>query len=141
MDDKALKQLFQTTKTIATVGISTDPDKPSFRVPYYLRSNGYHIIPVNPTANKIFGETCYPDLLSIPRETKIDVVQIFRPSEDVPPVVEQAIKIGAKVVWMQEGIVNEAAAKQAEAAGLKVVMDRCMRVEHMRLFGEQHRHH
>ena len=141
MNDKELVQLFQSTKTIATVGMSTDPYKPSFYIPYYLRSNGYHIIPVNPTANKIFGETCYPDLVSIPRETKIDVVQIFRPSEDVPPVVEQAIQIGAKVVWMLEGIVNEAAAKKAEAAGLRVVMDRCMRVEHMRLFGEPHKQH
>ncbi len=141
MNDKELKQTFQTIRTIATVGISTDPDKPSFYIPYYLRSVGYHIIPVNPTANKIFGETSYPDLLSIPREAKVDVVQIFRPSEDVPPIVEQAIKIGAKVVWMQEGIVNEAAAKKAEAAGLKVIMDRCMRVEHLRLFGDRHKHH
>ena len=139
MNDKELKQLFQTIRTIATVGMSTDPDKPSFYIPYYLRSVGYHIIPVNPTANKIFGETSYPDLVSIPE--KVDVVQIFRPSADVPPVVDQAIKIGAKVVWMQEGIVNEPAAKTAQAAGLKVVMDRCMRVEHMRLFGDPHHDH
>lgn len=138
MTDKELVQLFQTIKTIATVGMSTDPDKPSFYIPYYLRSVGYRIIPVNPTANKIFGETAYPDLVSVPE--KVDAVQIFRPSADVPPVVDQAIKIGTKIVWMQEGIVNEAAAKKARAAGLLVVMDRCMRVEHMRLFGEPQHH-
>ena len=134
MDDKQLKKIFQTTKTIATVGLSTDPDKPSFLIPYYLRSIGYRIIPVNPTANKIFGETSYPDLLSIPEP--VDLVQIFRPSEETPDLVEQAIKIGAKAVWMQEGIENRAAAKMGEGAGLQVVMDRCMRVEHIRLFGE-----
>ncbi len=134
MDDKQLKNIYQTTKTIATVGLSTDPDKPAFYIPYYLRSIGYRIIPVNPTANKIFGETSYPDLVSIPEP--VDLVQIFRPSEQTPSIVEQAIKIGAKVVWMQEGIENHAAARMAEGAGLQVVMDRCMRVEHIRLFGE-----
>ena len=134
MDDKQLKKIFQTTKTIATVGLSTDPDKPSFYIPYYLRSIGYRIIPVNPTANKIFGETSYPDLVSIPEP--VDLVQIFRPTEETPAIVEEAIKIGAKVVWMQEGIENRAAAKMAEGAELQVVMNRCMRVEHLRLFGE-----
>lgn len=141
MDDKELLHMFQTIKTIATVGLSTDPEKPSFSVPRYLRSVGYHIIPVNPTANKILGEISFPHLLAIPRETKVDLVQIFRPSEEVAPIVEQAIAIGAKVVWMQEGIEHADAADKARAAGLQVVMNRCMRVEHKRLIGEPQQRH
>ncbi len=91
------------------------------------------MIPVNPTADEILGEKAYPDLSSIPE--KVDVVQVFRKPEDVPPVVDEAIKIGAKVVWMQEGIVNEEAAQKAREAGLQVVMDACMRATHRRLIG------
>jgi predicted CoA-binding protein len=98
-----------------------------------LKEQGYRIIPVNPTADEILGEKAYPDLSSIPE--RVDVVQVFRKPEDVPPVVDEAIKIGAKVVWMQEGIVNEEAAQKAREAGLQVVMDACMRATHRRLIG------
>jgi predicted CoA-binding protein len=98
-----------------------------------MQRNGYRIIPVNPTLEQALGEVVYPDLLSVPGP--VDVVQIFRRSEEVPPVVEQAIQIGAKAVWMQEGIINDEAADRARRAGLDVVMDACMRVVHQRLFG------
>ncbi len=135
MNDKQLKELYKTIQTIASVGLSANVEKPSFGIVYYLQQQGYRIIPVNPTAPEILGQKSYPDLLSIP--DKVDVVQLFRRSEDVPPFVEQAIQIGARVVWMQEGISNPEAAKKAEAAGLTVVMDRCMRAEHIRLFGSK----
>jgi hypothetical protein len=133
--EKAVKDILLTTKTIAVVGLSTNPDKPSYSIAEYLKRQGYRIVPVNPTASEILGEKSHPDLASIP--DKVDVVQIFRKSEDVPPIVEEAIKIGAKVVWMQEGIVNEEAAKTAREAGLQVVMDACMRVMHRMLIGEK----
>jgi predicted CoA-binding protein len=117
--------------TIAVVGISSKPDKPAYSVPAYLQSKGYKIIPVNPNLDEVLGEKAYPDLLSVPE--KVDIVEIFRRIEDVPPVVEQAIQIGAKVVWMQEGIVHEQACEQARHAGLIVVMDTCMRATHRRL--------
>ncbi|MBM2847781.1 MAG: putative CoA-binding protein [Anaerolineales bacterium] len=135
MNDKQLKELYKTIQTIASVGLSANVEKPSFGIVYYLQQQGYRIIPVNPTAPEILGQKSYPDLLSIP--DKVDVVQLFRRSEDVPPFVEQAIQIGARVVWMQQGISNPEAAKKAEAAGLTVVMDRCMRAEHIRLFGSK----
>src|SRR5574342_285755 len=96
--------------------------------------HGYHVIPVNPTTNEVLGEKSYPNLTSVPE--KIDVVQIFRKPEDIPPIVDEAIKVGAKVIWMQEGIINEEAAKKARAAGLQVVMDACMRQTHRRLFNQ-----
>jgi predicted CoA-binding protein len=135
MNDKQLKELYKSIQTIASVGLSANVEKPSFGIVYYLQQQGYRIIPVNPTAPEILGQKSYPDLLSIPE--KVDVVQLFRRSEDVPPFVEQAIQIGARVVWMQQGISNPEAAKKAEAAGLTVVMDRCMRAEHIRLFGSK----
>jgi predicted CoA-binding protein len=131
MDDRTLRQILKDTKVIASVGLSSNPLKESYGVAQYLIDQGYRVIPVNPTTDRILNEKAYPDLLTIPE--KVDAVQIFRRPEDVPPVVEQAIQIGAKVVWMQEGIVNEAAAQAARTAGLQVVMDRCMRVEHRRL--------
>ncbi|MEW6093089.1 MAG: CoA-binding protein [Chloroflexota bacterium] len=133
-NDRELKGILTSVKTIASVGASSNPEKVSYGVVVYLIEHGYHVIPVNPAAFEILGEKSYPDLASIPE--KVDVVQVFRRPEDVPPVVEAAIQIGAKVVWMQEGIVNEAAAAQAEAAGLKVVMDRCMMKAHRRLIGD-----
>ena len=131
--DKEMKEILLTTKTIASVGLSGNPQKESYGIVAYLKEQGYTIIPVNPTATEILGEKSYPDLESVP--VKIDVVQVFRKPEDVPPVVEDAIKVGAKVVWMQEGIVNEEAAKRAREAGLQVVMDACMRATHRRLIG------
>jgi len=135
-NDKVMKDILLSTKTIASVGLSSNTEKESYWIVSYLKDQGYRVIPVNPTATEILGEKAYPDLESVPE--KIDVVQVFRRSEDVPPVVEDAIKVGAKVVWMQEGIVNEAAAQRAQEAGLQVVMDACMRATHRRLIGERH---
>jgi len=133
MDNNQMKQILLSTKTIASVGLSSSDEKESYHIVAYLQEQGYRIIPVNPTAKEILGEKAYPSLLSIP--DKVDVVQVFRKPEDVPPVVEDAVKIGAKVVWMQVGIVNEEAAAKARAAGLQVVMDACMRVAHRALIG------
>ena len=107
------------------VGASSNKERPSFRVFSYLTRQGYNVIPVNPNEQEILGKTSYPDLVSIP--WKVEVVDIFRKPEQVMPIVDQAIKIGAKAVWMQEGIVNEEAAARARDAGLLVVMDKCMR--------------
>jgi predicted CoA-binding protein len=131
-DQAWLKKVLENIHTIAVVGISSNPDRPGNSVPAYLQAQGYRIIPVNPNLESILGEKAYPDLLSIPE--KVDAVQIFRRIEDVPPIVEQAIQIGAKVVWMQEGIVHNQAAELAKNAGLTVVMDHCMRAVHRRVF-------
>ena len=131
--DKELKEILLSIKTIASFGLSSSDEKESYWIVAYLKEQGYRIIPVNPTAAEILGEKVYPDLESIPDQ--VDVVQVFRKSEDVPPVVDEAIKIGAKVIWMQEGIVNEEAAQKARAAGLQVVMNTCMRATHRRLIG------
>jgi len=126
--EKAVREILETTNTIASVGLSSNPEKESHWVVTYMKNKGYKIIPVNPTASEIMGEKAYPSLSEIPG--KVDVVQIFRKPEDVPPVVDEAIKIGAKVVWMQQGIVNEEAGQKAHDAGLFVVMDTCMRAAH-----------
>ena len=126
--EQKIKDILMSANTVASVGVSSNSQKESYGVVSYLHEQGYKIIPVNPTASEIMGEKAYPSLSDIP--DKVDVVQIFRKPEDVPPVVDEAIKIGAKVVWMQEGIVNEEAAKKAEEAGLQVVMDTCMRAAH-----------
>jgi predicted CoA-binding protein len=125
------KEVLNIGKIVAVVGLSPDSSRPSFRVADYLKRQGYTIIPVNPSVVEIMGEKCYPDLSSI--EGKVDIVDIFRRSEAVEPIVEEAIKIGVKAVWMQEGIVNEKAAQRANEAGLLVVMDRCMLKEHMKM--------
>jgi predicted CoA-binding protein len=135
MNDAQLKHILQTVRTVASVGVSSNSAKPSYGVVAYLKSQGYRIIPVNPSGSEILGEKAYADLISIPGP--VDVVQLFRPSEEVMPYVRQAIQIGAKVVWMQEGIYNEEAAQAARAAGLEVVMDQCMRASHRRLIGER----
>ena len=134
-NDQTMKDILLSAKTIASVGLSSNQEKESYWIVSYLKDQGYRIIPVNPTAEEILGEKAYPDLESVPE--KIDVVQVFRKPEDVPPVVDSAIKVGANVVWMQEGIVNEEAAQKAREAGLQVVMDACMRVTHRRLIGEK----
>jgi len=126
--ERMIKDLLETTNTIASVGLSSNPEKESRWVVAYLKEKGYKIIPVNPTAKEIMGEKAYLSLSGIPE--KIDIVQIFRKSEEVPPIVEEAIKIGARAVWMQEGIVNEEAGQVALDAGLIVVMDACMRAAH-----------
>jgi len=125
------KEILNSSQVIAAVGLSPRPDRPSYRVASYLKERGYRIIPVNPGAKEILGELCYPNLSSIPEP--VDVVDIFRRSEEVPDIVEEAIKIGAKAVWMQEGVINKGAAAQAREAGLMVVMDKCMLKEHRAL--------
>ncbi len=132
-DDNELRGILKSAHTVACVGVSSNPAKESYGIFQYLAEAGYRMIPVNPTTPEILGRPSYPDVPSIPE--KVDLVQVFRKPQDVPDVVEQAIKAGAKVVWMQEGIVNEQAAKRAEEAGLKVVMDRCMMKTHQRLLG------
>lgn len=125
------EEILESSRKIVIVGLSANTERPSYRVASYLKDSGYTIIPVNPREKEILGEKCYPDLLSILE--KVDVVDIFRRSEEVLPIVLEAIKIGASAVWMQEGVINEEAANQAEEAGLKVVMDRCMLKEHQKL--------
>jgi predicted CoA-binding protein len=123
-----LRQILATSKTIAVVGLSDKPDRPSHTIPAYLQRQGYRIIPVNPNLAEALGEKAYTNLREIP--VPVDVVEIFRRADDVPPIVEDAITIGAKIVWMQLGIVNETAAARAESAGLTVVMDTCMGATH-----------
>ncbi len=130
MDDLK-KALLQDAKTIAVVGLSPNPNRPSYRVSRYLQQHGYKVIPVNPNVSEVLGEKAYPNLKAIPE--KVDIVDIFRRSEDVPPVIDEAIAIKAKAIWMQEGVVNIAAASKAEAAGLKVIMDSCIMVSHAHL--------
>ncbi len=126
-----IKEILKQAKTIAVVGLSPKANRPSHDVARYLKAAGYTIIPVNPGQSEILGEKCYPSLADIPQQ--VDVVDIFRRPEEVGPVVDQAMEIGAKVVWMQEGIVNEEAAARARAAGLTVIMDRCLKVDHANL--------
>ena len=118
-------------KTIAVVGLSGRRFRPSHGVAEYLQRAGYRVIPVNPRETEVLGEKAYPDLASVP--LPVDIVDIFRRSEHVPEIVEEAIRIGAKMVWMQEGVIHEDAARSALATGLKVVMDRCILKEHRRL--------
>jgi predicted CoA-binding protein len=133
MNDEEIKDTLRNFKTIAVVGISPKEDRPSYIVASYLKSMGYRIIPVRPDGDEILGEKVYHSLSEIPTEIAVDVVDIFRKPEDVPPIVEEAIQQGAKVVWMQEGIIHQEAGEKAEKAGLRVVMDRCMKKEHQRL--------
>lgn len=123
-----LKQIYADTKTIAVVGASTDPTKAGHRIPRYLQSQGFRILPVNPSADEILGEKTYAALEDLPE--KPDAVQVFRPAEEAPEIARQAIAAGAKVLWLQEGIVSEEARGIAEDGGLKVVMDMCMGTTH-----------
>ena len=133
MKDEELKEILKQCKTVAVVGVSPKQDRPSYVVASYLQSKGYRIIPVRPDGETILGEKVYRSLMEIPEEIEIDVVDIFRKSTEVPPVVEETIKRKAKVVWMQEGVIHPEAGEKAKKAGLKVVMDRCMKKEHQRL--------
>jgi len=125
------KEVLNSSRVVAVVGLSPKSERPSYKVASYLKEQGYRIIPVNPLVQEVLGEICYPDLSSI--SESVDVVDIFRSPEEVPAIVEKAIEIGAKVVWMQLGVINEEAAARARDAGLLVVMDRCMRKEHEKL--------
>jgi predicted CoA-binding protein len=133
MKDEEIKDILRNFNTIAVVGISPKEDRPSYIVASYLKSKGYRIIPVRPDGDDILGEKVYHSLSEIPKEIGVEVVDIFRRSEDVPPVVEEAVQRGAKAIWMQEGVIHKEAAEKAEKAGLKVVMDRCMKKDHQRL--------
>ena len=126
-----IPEILQSSRTIAVVGLSSKRWRPSYGVSEYMKNAGYHIIPVNPKIGEVLGETSYPDLASVPE--RVDIVNIFRRSELVPEIVDAAIQIGAKAIWMQEGVVHEKAAEKARAAGLDVVMDRCILKEHRRL--------
>lgn len=129
--EEDIRQIIETVKTIAVVGLSSDRSRASNHVAEYLQKQGYRIVPVNPSCDQVLGETCYPDVASIP--FAVDLVDIFRRSEEVPPIVDEAIAAGAKGVWMQEDVVNPGAAEKARNAGLLVVMDRCILKEHTRM--------
>jgi uncharacterized protein len=126
-----ISEILHSSRTIAVVGLSGKRFRPSYGVSEYLQKVGYRIIPVNPKETQVLGEKCYPDLDSVPEP--IDIVDIFRRSEFVPEIVEAAIRKGAKTIWMQEGVIHEAAARRAEEAGLTVFMDRCILKDHRRL--------
>ncbi len=132
-DPATILTVLNNTRTIAVVGLSSQAERAGNYVPVYLQQAGYRIIPVNPNLTEALGEKAYPDLLSVPEP--VDLVLIFQRSENVPPFIEQAIAIGAQAVWMQEGIINYAAAETARQAGLLVVMDSCMMVEHRQRVG------
>jgi predicted CoA-binding protein len=134
MDDiNTLRRILHECRTLAVVGLSADWFRPSYFAAKYMQEHGYRVIPVNPKYESILGEKCYKSLRDIPE--KVDLVDIFRKTQDVMPIAEQAIAIGAKVLWQQLGVRNEAAAAKARAAGLEAVMDRCVKIEHGRLFG------
>jgi len=133
--DPALQEkllgIYANTKTIAVVGASADATKAGHRIPAYLQSQGYQIVPVNPRGGELFGERVYTSLAEI--ETPVDVVDVFRPAEEAPEIARQAVEIGAKVLWLQVGIISDEASEIAEAAGLTVIMDRCMGATHAEL--------
>lgn len=131
-DINTLRRILTDYKRVAIVGLSADLSRPSSVVAKYLLEHGFEVIPVNPKYDEILGQKCYPDLAAIP--TPVEIVDLFQRSERVPPFVDAAIEIGAKVVWMQLDIVHEEAAEKARTAGLEVVMDRCIKIEYARLF-------
>ena len=126
-----ISEILHTAKTIAVVGLSSKRYRPSFSVSQYMQRAGYRIIPVNPNETQVLGERAYASLEEIPGDIKIDIVDIFRRSDEVAPVVESAIRVGARFIWMQEGVADEHAARRARQAGLGVVMDRCILKEHV----------
>ena len=139
-DITTLRRILGTCKTIAVVGLSPQWHRPSFFAAKYMQGHGYRVVPVNPTATEILGERCHPSVTAAAQALaaegrRIDMVDCFRRSEDIPPIAQEAIAIGAKCLWLQIGVINEEAAAQARAAGLEVVMDRCVKIEHARLFG------
>src|SRR5205814_7378034 len=132
-DSEKLKRILQVSRTIAVAGLSTQWHRPSYFAAKYMQEHGYRVIPVNPTADAIMGEKSYKSLRDIPE--KVDIVDCFRRSAEIPAIAEDAIAIGAKVLWMQLGVTNAEARKRAEAAGLEVVEDHCVKIEHGRFFG------
>lgn len=127
-------EILQKYRTIAVVGLSNDPMRASLSVAKYMQDHGYRIIPVNPDETEVLGEKAYPDLVSVPE--RVEIVDLFKRSEQVPPFVDEAIAIGAKVIWMQQGISNEEAAEKARVAGLEVIEDRCMRSAHRQMMAD-----
>jgi predicted CoA-binding protein len=136
-EDRELQILLGDAHTVAVVGLSSKPNRPSFEVAAYLRDHGYRIVPVNPRETEVLGERAYPTLLDIPADLAIDVVDVFRRAEETPEVARQAVAIGAKVLWLQEGIANDEAYRIASEAGLDVIMGVCMKHTRDRLMGEQ----
>jgi predicted CoA-binding protein len=141
LSQNEIREILAKYKIVAMVGLSRDPDKDSYRVSSYLKRHGFRIIPVNPFADEILNEKSYRSLLDIPAETQktIEIVDIFRPANEVQPIVEQAVKLKEthgkpNVIWMQLGIINEQAAETAKKAGLAVIMNKCMMIEHERFF-------
>jgi predicted CoA-binding protein len=132
-DISTLRRILRDCRTIAIVGLSAEWHRPSFFVAKYLQQHGYRIVPVNPRYTDVLGERCYPSLDAI--DFAVDMVDVFRRTDDVPPIAQQAIAIGARCLWQQIGVVNVEAAELARAAGLDAVMDRCVKIEHARLFG------
>lgn len=133
MNDNTLRQMLGDCRTIAVVGLSAQADRPSYVVARYMQAHGYTIVPVNPQYTEILGETCYPSLSAIGRA--VDLVNVFRKPQDCLPIAQEAAAIGAKALWLQIGVINEEARQWAESAGLGVVMDRCLKIEHARLLG------
>lgn len=133
-DIDTLRRVLRDSHTIAVVGLSAEPDRPSCMVARYLQEHGFRIVPVNPKYSNILGETCYPDLLTIP--FPVDMVDVFRKSQDCLPIAQDAITIGAHTLWLQIGVVNEEARAIAEQAGLTVVMNRCTKIDHAQLVGD-----
>ena len=134
-EDEEIRAILQNNRVIAVVGLSPKPDRDSHRVAKYLQEHGYQIVPVHPKADKILGEKCFASLREIP--FPVDVVDIFRRIEAIPAIVEDAIAIGAKVVWMQLGLAENQSARRAQEAGLQVVMNKCVKIEHNRYFSPQ----
>jgi uncharacterized protein len=128
--EDVIADILKKHETIAVVGLSANPRRPSFSVTQYMRSAGYNIIPVNPNETEVLGEKCYPRLEDVPKPRHIEIVDIFRRSEYIPAIVDSAITVGAKVIWMQQGIENQTAAAKASAAGLIVVENACIFIEH-----------
>ncbi len=135
-DINTLRRILKEARTIAVVGLSANWWRPSYFAAKYMQEHGYRIIPVNPAYPEVLGEKCYASLRDIPE--RVDIVDCFRKSEEIPPLAAEAIAIGAKVLWMQLGVINHEAAARARNAGLEVVMDRCVKIEHARLFGGLH---
>jgi predicted CoA-binding protein len=131
--DKDIVEILKNSKTVAVVGISEKKERASYWIAKFLLDQGYNVIPVNPNMKEIFGLETYPSLSAIPRDTPVDIADIFRKSDAVPGIVEEAIWLGVNVVWMQEGVISDEGAKKAKNAGLKVVIDRCIKKEHKRL--------
>jgi len=137
-DIQTLRTILRESRTIAVVGLSANWFRPSYFAAKYMLDHGYKVIPVNPQYDEVLGQKCYKSLRDIPKSAAVDMVDCFRKPDEVMSLVDDAIAIGAKVLWMQIGVVNEAAAEKARNAGLQVVMDRCVKIEHGRLFGGLH---